>query len=179
VNISGTIPVDIEDPRFYRGSYVYDPESRQLTPGMIDAPPVVAKKTTSGSSTGCEAGGCAPAAAAPASGSFPRSGRAMYYNPGIMDQVVSFRMQSNHVSTCRECVGYVALLDRADLNRKVWIEWGAGDVEGPFLVVDCAAKQHVQLLLSRNWVVDVDYATAMRHGMNRPLPVTVWDRRPF
>jgi len=178
VNISGTIPVDIEDPRFYRGSFVYDPEERQLTPGIIDAPPVVAEKSASGSSTGCEAGGCAPPVAASPSGSFPRSGRAMYYNPGIMAQVLSFRMQSNHVSTCPECVGYVALLNRSDLNRKVWIEWDDGDIEGPFLVIDCAAKQHVESLLSRNWVVDVDYATAMRRGMYNPLPVTVWDHRP-
>ena len=102
----------------------------------------------------------------------------MYYNPGIMQQVLAFRLEAQHVSMCRECVGYVALLGREDLNRKVWIEWGPGDVEGPFLVIDAAAKHHVSSLLERNWVIDVDYATAMRRDMNRPLPVTVWDRRP-
>jgi hypothetical protein len=165
---------DIEDPRFYRGSYVYDPDTRTLLPGMIDAPPSVPGKSTPHATPGCR-DDCTPPAGR---GDFPRTGRAMYYNPGIMEQVLAFRLEAGHVAQCYECVGYVALLDAKELNRKVWIEWGPGDVEGPFLVIDAAAKHHVASLLERNWVIDVDYQTAMRRGMNRPLPVTVWDHRP-
>ena len=102
----------------------------------------------------------------------------MYYNPGIMQTVLSFRLEVGHVALCQECVGYVALMRREDINRRVWLEWEDGVVEGPFLVIDTAAKQHVASLISRNWVVDVDYETALRRGMNRPLPVTVWASAP-
>lgn len=174
--------LDIEDPRFYRGSYVYDPETRTLKPAMIgSAPEVAGKSSTSGGCTGgsASASSCAITPGTQSGGTFPRRGRAMYYNPGIMEQVLAFRLQAQHVTTCPECIGFVALLNREDLNRKVWLEWEDGDVEGPFLTIDVAAKHHVPSLLQRNWVVDVDYATALRRGMNRPLPVTVWDRPPL
>ncbi len=103
----------------------------------------------------------------------PLHGLAMYYNPGIMREVVAYRLQRAQIDPCPECVGYVALLRRGDLNRKVWILWPDGTVEGPFLVVDVAARHHVSSLLKRGWAIDVDYKTALRHRMNRPLPVTV------
>lgn len=103
----------------------------------------------------------------------PLHGLAMYYNPGIMREVLAYRLQMAQIDPCPECVGYVALLRRGDLNRKVWILWPDGTVEGPFLVVDVAARHHVSPLLKRGWAVDVDYQTALRHRMNRPLPVTV------
>ena len=97
----------------------------------------------------------------------------MYYNPGIMPEVLSYRLQLKQVEVCGDCVGYVALLRAGDLNRKVWLQWDDGTVEGPFLVIDVAARHHVPSLLARSWVVDVDYPTAMRRGMNQPIPVTV------
>lgn len=103
----------------------------------------------------------------------PVRGRAMYYNPGIMPEVLSYRLQLKQVEVCGDCVGYVALLRAGDLNRKVWLQWDDGTVEGPFLVIDVAARHHVPSLLARSWVVDVDYPTAMRRGMNQPIPVTV------
>lgn len=171
---------DIEEPQFYRGSYVFDPETRTLKPGVIDGPPSIAGKspgkTDSDSSPSCA--DCASSEASKSTTAFPRAGRAMYYNPGIMETVLSFRLQAGHVTQCGNCVGYAALLSAEDLNRKVWIEWGDGAIEGPFLVIDAAAKHHVTSLMQRNWVIDIDYATAMRHGMNQPVAVTVWDHRP-
>ncbi len=108
----------------------------------------------------------------------PIGGKAMYYNPGIMAQVLSYRLALGQVAPCSDCAGYVALMHSGDLNRKVWLQWAGGEVEGPFLVIDVAATQHVPWLLARQWVVDVDYATAMRHAMNGPLPVTVLDAAP-
>jgi hypothetical protein len=172
---------DIENPQFYRGSFVYDPDTKSLTavPKTYDssAGTDASPRMSSGDANSVPPSEkkIGPATGTNASTSFPRRGRAMYYNPGIMDLVLSFRLQVGHVSTCFECVGYVALMGREDLNLKVWLEWEDGSVEGPFLVIDVAARKHVPSLLSRNWVVDVDYETALRRGMNRPLPVTVWD----
>jgi hypothetical protein len=109
----------------------------------------------------------------------PAQGRAMYYNPGIMSAVYAYRLQNREIKPCPECVGYVALLRAGDLNRKVWLRWEDGAVEGPFLVIDVAARHHIPLLLSRNWVVDVDYQTALRRKMNCPVPVTVLASPPY
>jgi len=105
----------------------------------------------------------------------PAQGRAMYYNPNIFERVLDFRLSARHVTECQECIGYVAMLRRGDLDRQVWLRREGKPAEGPFWVIDVAAKHHVGLLLERGWVVDVDYATAMRWRMNRPLPVTVLD----
>lgn len=103
----------------------------------------------------------------------PMSGYAMYYNPNVMQEVLNNRLAMGHVSSCNECVGNIALLRAGDLNRRVWLQWSDGTVEGPFLVADVAAPQHVAQLLARNWVVDVDYRTASRRGMVGPEMVTV------
>jgi hypothetical protein len=110
--------------------------------------------------------------------SLPVSGYAMFYNPHVMPEVVSNRLAMGQISSCGECVGQVALLRAGDLNRRVWLQWADGTVEGPYLVVDVAAQQHVAQLLARNWVVDVDYRTAMRRGMAGPVWVTVWGSPP-
>lgn len=103
----------------------------------------------------------------------PLAGLAMYYNPEVMQEVVLNRLAMGDVSVCNECIGQVALLRVGDLNRRVWLQWEDGKIEGPFLVADVAAPQHVAYLLARNWVVDVDYRTALRKGMTAPVPVTV------
>lgn len=103
----------------------------------------------------------------------PMQGRAMYYNPNIFEKVLDFRLRADHVTQCGECIGYVALLRRGDLDRKVWLRRDGKPAEGPFWVIDVAGKHHVGMLLERNWAVDVDYETAMRWRMNRPIPITV------
>jgi len=108
----------------------------------------------------------------------PITGYATYYNPNIMQQVLNYRLSLGQVSTCNECVGTVALLQAGDINRRIWLQWADGSVEGPFLVIDVAASQHVKMLLARHWVVDVDNRTAVRHGMLGPVLVTVWGSPP-
>lgn len=103
----------------------------------------------------------------------PAKGRAMYYNPGVMGQVLMYRLKNGQIELCDGCVGYAALLRAGDLNRRIWLEWEDGSVDGPFLVIDVAARHHIPSLLERDWVVDLDYHSAQRRGMNRPLPVTV------
>lgn len=111
--------------------------------------------------------------------SLPVSGLAMFYNPNVMQEVLSNRLAMGQVSLCGECVGTVALLRAGDLNRRVWLQWADGTVEGPFLVADVAATQHVEMLLARNWVVDVDNSTAVRRKMAGPVWVTVWGAPPM
>lgn len=108
----------------------------------------------------------------------PITGYATYYNPNVMREVLSNRLMMGQVSLCNECVGTVALLWAGDINRRIWLQWADGSVEGPFLVIDAAASQHVKQLLARQWVVDVDNRTAARHGMLGPVMVTVWGSPP-
>lgn len=103
----------------------------------------------------------------------PVQGLAMYYNPNVFERVLEFRRSAGNVTECAECIGYVALLRRGDVDRRVWLRREGKPAEGPFWVVDVAAKHHVGQLLERGWAVDVDYETAMRWGMNRPIPITV------
>jgi hypothetical protein len=172
----------LDDPRFYRGSFTYDAQLNKLLP-IEQKPCCIA---AAGGLAGVRATPEAQSASLtkPQSGEqakasvLPVQGKAMYYNPGIMDQVLEYRLALGQVTPCPECVGYVALLRSDDLNRKVWIEWGQDDVEGPFLVIDVAARQHVPMLLARQWVVDVDYATALRRSMVGPVFVRVLDAPP-
>ena len=172
----------VEDPRFYRGSFLYDAELNRLLPIEMTRCCLAAGAAANGVG-GTPAAQSSNLAQALSLGqvtasALPVHGKAMYYNPGIMDQVLEYRLELGQIAPCPQCVGYVALLNAGDLNRKVWIEWEEGDVEGPFLVIDVAATQHVPLLLARQWVVDVDYATALRRAMDGPVYVRVLDAPP-
>lgn len=105
----------------------------------------------------------------------PVQGMAMYYNPGVFEQVLDFRFKNNHITPCDECIGHVALLRGGDINRRVWLQRENQRMEGPFWVVDAAAFKHIPTLLSRNWVIDVDHNTAMRWRMSGPIPITIYD----
>ena len=108
----------------------------------------------------------------------PITGLAMYYAPQVMDRVEMYRERVNKIEACEECIGRVALLRAGDLGRLVWIQVGKGKIEGPFQVLDVAARHHIPDLLRRNWVVDVDYETAKRWGMRGPIEVTIYAEPP-
>lgn len=101
------------------------------------------------------------------------TGTATYYHPGVMDEVYRNRLVWGHVAPCPECVGMVALLDREWIGQTVWLQRPGAPVEGPFLVVDCAAAGHREALLRRGWAVDVDWQTAQRWQMRGPVAVSV------
>ncbi len=173
-------PNAIDEPDHYRGSVVEDPGGLLAPPQTNDASlPAVpySPANPKGNVAGTTYDTLRPSYVEQSP--LPAQGRAMYYNPGIMAAVYAYRLQNKEVKACPECVGYVALLRAGDLNRKVWLRWADGNIEGPFLVIDVAARHHIPLLLSRNWVVDVDYQTALRHGMNCPVPVTVLANPPL
>jgi hypothetical protein len=102
----------------------------------------------------------------------------MYYNPGVMEPVVQYRYRTKEIDVCADCVGHVALLRAGDINRRVWVQLADGSVEGPFQVVDVAARHDIPQLLQRGWAIDVDYETAQRWGLNRPKPVTILSEPP-
>lgn len=108
----------------------------------------------------------------------PAEGKVMYYNPGVMERVLAFRLEAGHVTECPECVGYAAMLRGKDLDRRIWIERTGHLAEGPFWVIDVAAPQHVPMLLERGWVGDVDYETAMRWRMAGPVSARVLAQPP-
>lgn len=93
-------------------------------------------------------------------------GTACYYDPGLMEMVARNRGVSLH-----GFVGGVALDRAGDRGRSVWLQWEKGNIEGPFLSVDCAKRKHVG-----GCVVEVDASVAKRHGffgVNR-VPVRVY-----
>ncbi len=102
------------------------------------------------------------------------AGQATYYAPGVMDEVFENRLAWGHVQPCELCVGMVALLDREMVGELVYLQRPGYEVEGPFLVIDCAAAGDRANLVRRGWAVDVDWATAQRWGMRKPVPVKVW-----
>ncbi|MEM7128565.1 MAG: hypothetical protein AAF702_19685 [Chloroflexota bacterium] len=109
----------------------------------------------------------------------PAYGQAMYYNPGIMELVLENRLKAGQVAPCRDCAGYVAMLRVGDLDRKIWIQLPDGTVEGPFQVIDAADKKHIPMLITKGWIVDIDYETAMRWRMAGPKSVTLWAEPPL
>jgi hypothetical protein len=108
---------------------------------------------------------------------FPVRGFSTYYNPGIMEEVVAYRIRAGDITPCPECIGEVALIRAGDINRRIWLQLDDRTVEGPFLVTDCAHTWDVAPLVGRGWGVDLDYDTATRWGFNMRM-VTILDQPP-
>jgi len=70
-------------------------------------------------------------------------------------------------------IGAVAVYRNGDKGRDIHILWPDGTIDGPYLAIDVVARNHYQLGLSRNRVIDVDYNTAIRHNMEGPVAVTI------
>ena len=108
----------------------------------------------------------------------PATGKATYYAHGVMERVWQYRIQNGHVQPCKECIGAVAMMHSGDIGRKVWIE-RKGEVLGPFLVVDCAARQDYPGLVKRGVVIEVPFWLAQHWKMAGPVEVKVLDRAPL
>ena len=98
------------------------------------------------------------------------SGVATRYNPGVMDVVVTRRIQYGQVDPAMPARGFVALLDCEHLGRQVWLEGpdretGGRRVDGPYIVADCAAGEHRQALAERGWAADLSWEVAMAWGV--------------
>lgn len=106
-------------------------------------------------------------------------GKATYMRPGRMEEVIAYRGLD-----LTGYVGAVALNRRADLRRRVWLDWGDGGIlDGPYLVADCA-KRGKDFLERRRLrrVVEVSAQVAKARGFFGvgPVPVRVWlDVKPL
>ncbi|MGL4650162.1 MAG: hypothetical protein ACRC1H_12185, partial [Caldilineaceae bacterium] len=94
----------------------------------------------------------------------PVRGFSTYYNPGVMEEVLTYRLTVGDVQPCPECIGHVALIREGDVGRKIWLQLESGAYEGPFLVIDCAHTWDVGPLVGQGWGIDLDYQTAQRWG---------------
>lgn len=101
------------------------------------------------------------------------SGRATYYNAGVMERVVANRLAWGHIAPCAECIGYVALNDPDLIGQRVWLRRPGQPAEGPFLVADCGSLAQRQARSAAGWAVDVDWQTAQRWQMRGPVDVVV------
>lgn len=90
----------------------------------------------------------------------PIIGLATYYAPGLMEMVAGNRQMD-----LNGYVGGVALNDPRYLGHEVWLLWAdESEIEGPFLVVDCAARQDIADRERLGLVVEVDARIAQRRG---------------
>jgi len=112
-------------------------------------------------------------------------GLAKYYDRGVMEIVAVNRGRIADESEydtwlkSQGLAGAVALSRNADRGRRVWItNPRTGEIEGPFLSIDCSNRAHYRQRIAAGTIVDVDYQTAKRWNMAGPLTVTVWFADP-
>ena len=88
-------------------------------------------------------------------------GKALRYAPGVMEATAIWRGMSLD--------GYldgVALMSPGDIGEEVWLKIPGGNWEGPYLVVDCAARGDIwATILHFENTIEVGYKTALRWGM--------------
>lgn len=93
-------------------------------------------------------------------------GNAVFYSPNVMEGTARWRGLSLD--------GYqdgVALMSPADIGATVWIRLPDGGWDGPFLVVDTAARHDMYPVVThRNEIVEVGWTTAVRWGMVQRKP---------
>lgn len=96
------------------------------------------------------------------------TGDAAFYAPGRMAQVIDYRD-----ADLGGFAGGVALMSCGDLGREVWLQFPDDVWTGPYLVVDCAQRDHYHYLVDQlGRVVDVCWETW--HALHLPLaPVSV------
>lgn len=99
-------------------------------------------------------------------------GKATYYRDGLMQEVLDYRG-----------LGFadgVALNRAGDLGRVVWLQWGDGSIDGPFVVADCAQRAHYIGRKELGRVVEVSAKVAKEKGFYGvgPVRVIVWFEFP-
>jgi len=106
------------------------------------------------------------------------AGLATFYAQGVMESVAVNRGLIAETDDYGDWLrrkgltGSVALNRAGDLGRTVWLR-GPDGLEGPFMVIDCARRDHYQDRIAQGRVVEVDWDTARRWGMRGPVPVQV------
>jgi len=90
-------------------------------------------------------------------------GAAVFYAPHVMEGTARYRELPLE--------GYldgVSLMSPSDIGRTVWLRRPGHEWEGPYLVVDSAARQDIYpVITSRGEIVEVGFTTAERWGMTK------------
>jgi len=90
------------------------------------------------------------------------TGHVAYYADGVMEQVVAVRQAGWTAGDLPvelpPVIGFVARPHCDEIGRIVWLLWDDGDLEGPFLVSDCAdvISGDLKRMLKRGIVAEVD-----------------------
>jgi len=98
-------------------------------------------------------------------------GHIAYYSQGVMESVVAVRQAGWTAgplpADLPPVVGFVARPRCDEIGRLVWLLWDDGDLEGPFLVADCAnqVEGHYTRMVRRGIVAEVDWNTVTRRGI--------------
>jgi len=101
------------------------------------------------------------------------TGEVSFYAPDVMEAVYANRLAWGHVAPCPECIGLLAVADRALVGRHAWLQRPGRAVEGPYLIADCGP------FLTPGRIAEVDHVTARRWRMAGPLAgVTLHLDRP-
>lgn len=108
-------------------------------------------------------------------------GAAVWYAPYIMEGTARYRDLP-----LEGFLDGVSLMSPSDIGRTVWLRRPDHDWEGPFLVVDSAARGDIwAVITTRKEIVEVGFQTAARWGMvtayqdengtyHRPYTVNAW-----
>ena len=97
-------------------------------------------------------------------------GKALFYGPGAMEATAQWRGMD-----LTGFVDGVALMSPADIGLTVWLKRPGHDWEGPFLVVDAAARGDIYpIVVHWNDAVEVGYKTAVSWGMVENGQVKKW-----
>jgi len=105
-------------------------------------------------------------------------GQAKFYSPDIMPRVAVNRGfiddPSEYGAWLKEegVDGAAALMRVGDIGRKFTIVWENG-TRTRHIAIDCADFKHYSRRLELGDVVEVDWATAQRMGMQGPVPVKI------
>ncbi|HUV82867.1 MAG TPA: L,D-transpeptidase [archaeon] len=100
------------------------------------------------------------------------TGSAVPYGPGVMEATAEY----NELSLEGMMDG-VALMTCADHGALVWLKRPGNEWEGPFRVVDCAARKDLYNVVVHNGEsVEIGFETARRWGMANLDENNKWDR---
>ena len=107
------------------------------------------------------------------------SGKATAYAPGVMDTVVANRVEWRQIDPNIRHKGYVALLECSHIGRLIWLQHGL-QVDGPYMVADCAASHDRDRLRVLGWAVDLSYELAQEWRVTDRVgeQFQVWDSDP-
>lgn len=88
-------------------------------------------------------------------------GSAVFYGPNVMEATAHYRNL-----LLDDYLDGVSLMAPSDIGRTVWLRRPGHEWEGPYLVVDSAARQDMwPILYARGEIVEVGFKTAERWGM--------------